>query len=116
MSIKGVDIYTEGFKMGHDQELQLKSLLLNLRAMLPISELRLRFVKNKRFIEGMIWCQTLGIPIGAYNRSYSFSQLTKTLLKKISKECRRVHKLNSVKSRSSLNHMPASDPCYDLAG
>lgn len=116
MQFEGVNVDIQGFDLRYDQEDQLDSFIKKISQFLPVSDLRLRFVKENRLIEGMVWCNTLGVPIGAYNRCTSFAQLTKTLLKKISKECRKVHKLSAGKSRYELSQRPVKESSYDLAG
>lgn len=116
MQFEGVNVDIQGFDLRYDQEDQLDSFIRKINQLLPISDLRLRFVKENRLIEGMVWCNTLGVPIGAYNRCTSFTQLTKTLLRKISKECRKVHKLSAFNSRPVLSRMSVQDSEYELAG
>lgn len=114
MNLNGATIDTQGFTMDYEQESLLESLIERLKATVPATELRLRLVRDDRLFEGMIWCEALGVPIGVYNRNTSFSQLTNSLLKKITKEYRRLRRISVTRSSSALPI--ESQGSYDLAG
>lgn len=116
MFFEGVNVDIQGFELRDDQEDQLDSLIRKVNQFLPVTDLKLRFVKENRLIEGMIWCKALGVPIGAYSRCPSFVKLTKTLLKKVSKECRKVHNLSESESRSVLGRISIKDSEFELVG
>lgn len=92
MIIQGFKIEALGFQMNKEQKQEIESFVKKLKMKLPLSKMRLRLVKTKNLIEGMIWCESQGLPIGVYNRSTSLSQLIKSLLKRVSKEYRKAHK------------------------
>lgn len=115
MQFGGVKIDVQGFELGLEQQTHLNSFIEQLNKFFPISQLRLKFIKNNRLIEGMVWCQAHDIPIGVYNRCTSFSQLTKSLMKKISRECRKIQKLGSIPVKRKVVKRP-NVPQYDLVG
>ena len=109
MKLDGARIYDEGVGIKQDAEEKIRKIVSSLKDISPTSEIGMRFVKNGRVVEGLLWGKAKEVPIGIYNRGSSLNVVLETIQRKVKKECLKIKKANGKqfqKMNESYNHLP----------
>ena len=100
MDLDGARIYDDGVEINKGAEEKIRQIISSLKAVSPTSDVGMRFVKNGRVIEGLLWGKTKDVPIGLYNRGPSLDAVLGTIQRKIKKQCLKIRKGNLAEFQS----------------
>lgn len=103
MIINGATIYSEGVGIGHDCEDKIRQIMTTLKTFSPSSNLSMRFLKNGRQYEALIWGNADDMPIGVYNRGPSLAHVLDIVYNKVKKQCLKAWKENGSKRSPALD-------------
>ncbi len=109
MNLDGARIYDEGVGIDKGAEEKIRQIVSSLKALSPASDIGMRFVRNGRIIEGLLWGKTKEVPIGVYNRAPSLDAVLDILQRKVKKQCLMIRKKNSGRFQpkyKTYNHSP----------
>lgn len=92
MELNGARIYEEGVEIKQDAREKISEIVKYIKDLSPASDLGMRFVKNGKLVEGLLWGKAKEVPIGIYNRGPSLNAVLDILQRKVKKECLRIKK------------------------
>ena len=90
MNLEGANVYVEGVGLKEDAEEKIRQIVTTLKALTPTPEIGIRFVKNGRMIEGLLWGSAKEVPIGIYNRGPSLNAVLESIQRKVKRECSKI--------------------------
>ena len=116
MTLEGARIYSEGVGIGQELEPKIRQIVGTIKALSPSPDVSIRFLKNGRAYEALLWGKADDIPIGVYNRGPSMSHVLDTLYKKVKKACSKTRKSEVVSVRRASKHQPIDAGQLAMAG
>lgn len=103
MEIKGARIYDDGVGISREAEEKIRKIVHEIKTVATSTDLGIRFVKNGRMIEGLLWAKADELPIGIYTRGISLSTVLDTIQRKVERECIKVKKFKFAKTVTKMN-------------
>ena len=114
MEIAGARIYDDGVGIKRDAEVKIKKIVDEIKTVATSTDLGIRFVKNGRMIEGLLWAKADELPIGIYTRGMSLSTVLDTIHRKVERECIKVKKAQFAKTVMKMHRR--KDLPMEMAG
>jgi len=102
MNINGVKIYNEGVSIDHDSEAKINEITRMFKSISPTANVNMRFLKNGKTYEGLLWGWAEATPIGAYNRGKSMHLVLDALSKKVKRDALKLLKQKHISRALSM--------------
>jgi hypothetical protein len=116
MNIEGARIYTEGVEIERETESKIRQIVGTLRTLSPSSDVSMRFLKNGRTYEALLWGKADDIPFGVYRRGPSMSHVLGGFYRRVKKTCSKSRMSEGGKVRRLSKHQAIDHGQLAMAG
>ncbi len=90
MVVEGAKVYFEGVGATRECQEKVRSIISAIKTISPSSEVSLRFLKNGKVYEALLWGKANNVPLGVYRKGPSLSHVLDHVYQRVKKDCQKI--------------------------